>query len=167
MTAGYEYPAYKLFTAGTAARPTQAMPGAKPSWGRPPRRPPKGLYRVSSATAPTALLFTGGLKPCPPRNQKLLTMKINDIIWPKDRVDHIALHKVGVDEVEEVCFGQSLILTAKHKGENPVYYILGQTKAGRYLFCVMIHFPDGRGYPVTARDMTQKEKSRYKKWRDK
>ena len=92
---------------------------------------------------------------------------INDILWPKDRLEHIALHNVDRREVEEVCFGRSLLLRAKSKGENPIYYVLGQTKSGRYLFCVIIHFPDGKGYPVTARDMTPKEKSRYKKWRKK
>jgi len=55
---------------------------------------------------------------------------------------------------------------AKSEGENPVYYVLGQTKAGRYLLCVVIHFPDGNGYPVTAREMTAKEKRRYRKWKD-
>jgi len=33
------------------------------------------------------------------------------------------------------------------------------------LICVIIQFPDGKGYPVTARPMTDKEKRRYKKWR--
>jgi hypothetical protein len=42
---------------------------------------------------------------------------------------------------------------------------MGQTGAGRYLFCVIIRFPDGNGYPVTAREMTAKEKRRYRKWK--
>jgi len=94
-------------------------------------------------------------------------MKIYEIIWPEDRIDHIALHNIEPSEVEEVCFGLSLILKAKSKGENPVYYVLGQTESGRYLFCVIINFADGKGYPITARDMTQKEKNRFKKWRKK
>jgi len=48
----------------------------------------------------------------------------------------------------------------KAEGANPVYYVLGQTGAGRYLFCVVIQFPDGRGYPVTARAMTGSENAR-------
>jgi hypothetical protein len=52
------------------------------------------------------------------------------------------------------------------KGENPVYYVRGQTEAGRYLFCVVIEFPDDRGFPVTARPMTDQEKRRFKQWRD-
>lgn len=94
-----------------------------------------------------------------------INVRIHEIIWSEDRVEHIALHKVTPDEVEEVCFGQSLVLRARGEGENPLYYVLGQTKSGRYLLCVIIHFPDGRGYPVTARNMTQKEKNRYRTWR--
>ena len=48
---------------------------------------------------------------------------------------------------------------------EPVYYVLGETDAGRALFCVIIEFPGGRGYPVTARDMTTKERRRYAAWK--
>lgn len=92
-------------------------------------------------------------------------MKIYEFVWPKDRVDHIARHGVASEEVEEICFGPALIQRAKSVGKNPVYYVLGQTDAGRYLFCVIIKFPDGKGYPVTARPMTDNEKKRYKQWR--
>jgi len=93
-------------------------------------------------------------------------MKILKFIWPQDRIDHIIQHRVRPEEVEEICFGQAFVRRAKSKGENPVYYILGQTYAGRYLFCVVIRFPDGRGFPVTARPMTDKEKQRFKQWRE-
>ena len=93
-------------------------------------------------------------------------MKIYELIWSEDRIDHIARHSVTPEEVEDACFGVALVLRAKSEGENPVYYVLGQTAAGRYLFCVVIQFPDGRGYPVTARSMTEKEKQRYKQWRN-
>ncbi len=92
-------------------------------------------------------------------------MKIHQIIWPDDRIDHIALHGIDPEEVEEVCFGQALVLRAKSKGTNPVYYILGQTAEGRYLFCVVIQFPDGNGYPATARSMTRKERQRFNRWK--
>jgi len=93
-------------------------------------------------------------------------MKIHEIIWPEDQIDHIARHGVTPEEVEEVCFSRALVQRAKSKGKNPVYYVLGQTAAGRYLLCVVIQFPDGKGYPVTARPMTDKEKRRYKKWKN-
>jgi len=93
-------------------------------------------------------------------------MRIDELLWPRDRIEHIARHAVSPDEVEQVCFGQPLVQRAKSYGENPVYYVLGKTDAGRYLFSVVIQFPDGKGYPVTARPMTEKEKRRYRQWRE-
>jgi uncharacterized DUF497 family protein len=93
-------------------------------------------------------------------------MKIVRFVWPEERIDHIARHGVEPDEVEEACFGRALVQRAKSEGENPVYYVLGQTHAGRYLFCVIIRFADGTGYPVTARSMTDKEKRRYQQWKN-
>jgi uncharacterized DUF497 family protein len=93
-------------------------------------------------------------------------MRIHDFVWPQERIDHIAEHGVSPKEVEEVCFGKSLVLRAKSEGENPVYYVLGQTRASRYLFCVIIRFTDGVGYPVSARPMTAKEKRRYQSWKN-
>jgi len=90
-------------------------------------------------------------------------MKVHRIIWPEDRVDHIAEHGVSTDEFEQACFGNAMVYRAKSEGPNPVYYVLGVTDVGRYLFCVVIQFPDGNGYPVTARDMTTNEKRRYKR----
>ena len=91
-------------------------------------------------------------------------MRIEELLWPRDRIEHIARHAVTPDEVEQVCFGQPLVQRAKSRGDNPVYYVLGQTDAGRYLFSVVIQFPDGKGYPVTARPMTDSEKRRYQRW---
>ena len=92
-------------------------------------------------------------------------MKVTQIIWPEDRVDHIDRHGVSPKEFEEACFGASLVYRTKSEGANPVYSVLGVTAARRYLFCVVIQFPDGNGFPVTARDMTDKEKRRYKQRR--
>ena len=92
-------------------------------------------------------------------------MKIHELVWPEDRIDHIASHGIEPEEVEDVCFGRSLVLRAKSKGENPVYHVLGQTVEGRYLFCVVIRFPGGQGYPVTARRMTRKERRRFSQWK--
>ncbi len=94
-------------------------------------------------------------------------MKIRQIIWPEERIEHIARHHVTPEEVEAVCFGRPFVQRAKSEGENPLFYVLGQTNAGRYLFCVIIQFSDGNGYPVTARPMTDNEKRRFQKWRRK
>lgn len=91
-------------------------------------------------------------------------MKIRSLVWSEDRIDHIARHAVTPEEVEEVCFDDPLVQRAASEGPNPVYYVSGQSDAGRYLLYVVIEFPDGKGYPVTARDMTEKERRRYRQW---
>jgi hypothetical protein len=45
---------------------------------------------------------------------------ISEVLWPEDRVDHIAQHGVRPEEFEEVCFGTPLVLRAKATGQNPV-----------------------------------------------
>ena len=92
-------------------------------------------------------------------------MPISEVLWPEDRVDHITRHGVTPEEFEQVCFGLPFVLCAKATGQNPVYYLLGETDAGRPLFCVVIEFPGSKAYPVTARDMTTKEKRRYAEWK--
>jgi len=91
---------------------------------------------------------------------------IEELIWPEDRVEHIARHGVQPEEVEEVCFGDALVQRAKSRGKSPVYYVLGETSSGRHLFCAIIQFPGGKGFPVTARLMTRKEKKRYNESRN-
>jgi uncharacterized DUF497 family protein len=93
-------------------------------------------------------------------------VEIGEFAWLEGRVDHISRHGVLPEEVEEVCFGEALVQRAQRarsSGANPVYF--GETSAGRHLFCLVIQFPDGKGFPVTAREMTPKEKKRYKRWK--
>ena len=92
-------------------------------------------------------------------------VEISEFVWSEDRIAHIGRHNVEPEEFEEVCFGKALVFQAKSQGKNPVYYVLGQTEAGRHLFCVVISFPDGKGYRVTAREMTDGEKQRYAGWK--
>lgn len=92
---------------------------------------------------------------------------IRQFLWPEDRIEHIARHRITPEEFEEVCFGPAWVLRRKSEGENPVYHVLGQTMSGRYLLCIVIGFPDGKGYPVTARSMTERERQRYRRWRNK
>jgi hypothetical protein len=50
-----------------------------------------------------------------------------EILWPEDRVDHIARHGAQSEDFEEVCFGEALVQRAKSPGSSPVYHVLGQT----------------------------------------
>ena len=89
------------------------------------------------------------------RPSRIAELEISEFVWSDDRLTHIGRHGIEPTEFEEVCFGKPLVLRAKSEGKNPVYYVLGETEAGRHLFCVVISFPEGKGYPVTARDMTE------------
>jgi len=94
-------------------------------------------------------------------------MQIHTILWPDDRVEHVARHNITPDEFDEVSFGGALVLRTKAEGKHPVYNVLGQTFSGRYLFCVVIAFPDGNGFPITARSMTTSEQRRFRQWQRK
>ena len=89
-------------------------------------------------------------------------MRIHEFVWPRDRIEHIARHGVTPQEVEKMCAGRPLVQHGKSRGKSPVHYVLGRTEAGRYLLAVIIRLPDGKGYPVTARPMTAREKRRYR-----
>jgi uncharacterized protein len=93
-------------------------------------------------------------------------MRIDEFVWPQTQIDHVAEHGVTPEEFEEACFGKTMVRRMESKGNNPVYFIMGQTDAGRYLVCIVIRFPDGNAYPVSARPMDEKEKRRFRKWRD-
>lgn len=82
--------------------------------------------------------------------------------WRGDRVAHIASkHGVTPGEVEEVCFGDPFILRGAGKRENRLYYVLGQTEAGRYLFVVIKPLGGKKAQPITAREMSSSERARY------
>jgi len=92
-------------------------------------------------------------------------VRIYELVWPEERIEHIARHGVLPEEFEEVCFGRPLVRRIKAQGKNPAYQVFGQTAEGRYLFCVVIQFPDGNGFPVTARTMTERERRRFIQWK--
>ena len=61
-------------------------------------------------------------------------MRVRELLWSQDRINHIARHNVQPDEVEEVFFGKPFVRSARSQGENPVYYVYGQTNTGSYCF---------------------------------
>ncbi|MGI9862073.1 BrnT family toxin [Moorella naiadis] len=87
-------------------------------------------------------------------------MLITRLVWNEEIIEHIAKHDVTPEEVEEVCFGQPLILKNKQptKGLNPIYYALGQTESGRYLIVMFIYLNKGQAMVITARDMNKAER---------
>jgi len=90
-------------------------------------------------------------------------MKITRFNWDGDTVEHIAKHSVTTDEVEEACFSEKPRFERSTQGQDNRYYILGRTEAGRYLFVVADYVGRGTVKIVTARNMNNTERARYKK----
>ncbi|HAG09606.1 MAG TPA: hypothetical protein DCK87_08625 [Desulfotomaculum sp.] len=94
-------------------------------------------------------------------------MQISQLVWNEDIIEHITRHNVTPEEVEEVCFGNPLILKSKQstKGLNTLYYAMGRTDSGRHLFNVFTYFQRGRAMLITARDMDDMEQVERKYYR--
>lgn len=81
-------------------------------------------------------------------------MRIDDLEWTLDRLEHIARHGITPEEVEEI-FASAL---AFKRGRAGVYEAWGQTESGRYLLVIFRYLGHNRAWPITARDMDENEK---------
>jgi uncharacterized DUF497 family protein len=88
-------------------------------------------------------------------------MKIENITWDEDTVDHISRHAVSPEEVEEVLFNDSDSPRIMRGKENR-YLAYGKTNAGRLLLVVLI-ISNRKTRIITARDMTDREKKFYRR----
>ena len=88
-------------------------------------------------------------------------MKIQNISWDQETVDHIATHGISPEEVEEVLFNDHDIPVILRGKENK-YLTYGKTDNGRFLFVVWVS-KYRKTRIITARDMTKKEKQFYRK----
>lgn len=86
---------------------------------------------------------------------------IHHLIWNDWNVEHIALHGVTPDEVEQVVFSRDKMI--RRGKDKSVYYIFGQTDSGRYLFIVVKEVSSDTGWTITARDMSDRERKLYKR----
>lgn len=76
-----------------------------------------------------------------------------------------ATHDIEWEEVEEAFKEHPRLfrfLKADQYGESR-YYALGRTYAGRYLTVVYVPVPPNRAKVITARDMDDKERRRYRR----
>lgn len=86
-------------------------------------------------------------------------MNIGQLEWDDENIQHIARHNVNPEEVEDVSFGVHL-----SRSENDRRYVLsGQTAAGRYLVVVVEEVGKGLFRPITAFEMSESYKRRYRK----
>lgn len=86
-------------------------------------------------------------------------MFIGELEWDDENIEHIARHNVSPNEVEDVCFG--IHLSIKESGQR--YILSGQTETGRYLNVVIERIRRGLFRPITAFQMSENYKARYKR----
>jgi hypothetical protein len=86
---------------------------------------------------------------------------ISSIKWTEERIDHIAIHSVTPQEVEEVCFNEE-DLPLIRSGRDKLHYVFGKEVSGRFLFIVVRFLRPGEVRLVTARDMNAWEKKYFK-----
>ena len=86
---------------------------------------------------------------------------VYNIDWKDKAVEHIARHHVEKFEVEEGINDDDPKITERRKDRQ---IIMCQTFAGRYLAILLSYPPESNQVRViTARDMSQREKTKYKK----
>ena len=93
-------------------------------------------------------------------------MRIWGLIWLEEIVEKIEQkHNVTQDEVREV-FRNSQHFRFVEKGhyrEENVYSALGRTDAGRYLIVFFVYKKSKEALIISARDMTDAERTLYEK----
>ena len=87
-------------------------------------------------------------------------MRISDIAWDQDSIEHIARHGVERTEVEEVCFTMNPFVL---KARNDRYFALGQTHSGRYLAIIFEYLGHNTAKIITARAMSEAERKLYQR----
>ncbi len=90
-------------------------------------------------------------------------MLFNAFEWDDGNVEHILMHNVMPDEVEEACTNKTYV----RRTADMKYLVYGITDSGRYIFIVGINKSKGVFRTITSRDMTEREKSLYKRRKEK
>ncbi len=86
-------------------------------------------------------------------------VKIQGLQWDDQNIEHIAHHYVSHQEVEDVCFGVHVSIR-----ESEMRDILsGQSADGRYLNVVLERLGKGQFRPITAFEMSEDYKRKYRK----
>jgi uncharacterized DUF497 family protein len=86
-------------------------------------------------------------------------MKIAQLEWDDENVEHIARHQITPVEVEEVCFEQHIAYRATHGR----YVLYGQTANRKYIKVVLVRLYRTVFRPKTAYEMSDREKRGYRK----
>ncbi len=92
-------------------------------------------------------------------------MRIEEVIWKEQFINKLEQkHQISTEEAEQVLFGQPHIRWVKKgivKGED-LYAAYGQAEGGRYVIVFFIK-KELAALPISARDMSEREKNYYDK----
>jgi uncharacterized protein len=96
-------------------------------------------------------------------------MELYEVIWKNRLVEKIERkHQVSIEEVEQVLFSTPHTRRTgrgRIKGED-LYVAYGQTLAGRYLVVFFVCKRQGAALPISARDMSAKERKYYERQKE-
>ncbi|MEE8523294.1 MAG: BrnT family toxin [Thermoanaerobaculia bacterium] len=97
-------------------------------------------------------------------------MRFEEVIWREQFLDKISSkHHLDSSEVEEVLHGRPLVRRQErgHRPGQDLYVVYGQTDAGRYIVVFLIRTAPRVAMPISARDMTPRERRFYEARRQK
>ena len=86
-------------------------------------------------------------------------MRIDELLWPRERVEHIARHGVSPEEFEQVCFSKPLVLRARSFGEKPGLLSSWPNRRGALLVCCRHPVPGRKGLPGHCQIHDRKRKT--------
>jgi uncharacterized DUF497 family protein len=84
-------------------------------------------------------------------------LEIYELVVDPDREEHIARHRVTIQEVESVVYGRPFV---RRIGSDR-FRVIGRTDAGRFVTVFVGDRGDGRYGLITAREATQAERRQY------
>ncbi len=85
-------------------------------------------------------------------------LEIEELIVEEDRPEHIARHKVKIEEVLEIISGDFVFIQGKYQR----WQVIGKTKKARYLSIFIGERPKKKIYGLmTARPASRKERKFY------
>jgi uncharacterized DUF497 family protein len=84
---------------------------------------------------------------------------IDELEWDDENIEHIARHNVTPKEVEDVCYSLHII----EKAGEQRYILSGQSASGRFLNVVIECIGKGLFRPITAFEMSDSYKRKYKR----
>lgn len=91
------------------------------------------------------------------------TLRLDELLWDDWNEEHIRAHGIEPREVEEAVFDPAALALRTRGAREPRYVVLGRTQVGRYLLVVLQPAGGKRSYVITARDMTDGERRRYRR----